>query len=559
MHSLKSNYGLFKQPLIKIISVCQQRISMESPYFIIILLGAVPFLGWFLLQSWYFRRVVQYQAQIYHPNGRIVPARPPKVLLGNLPDVYQAENKLDAYHQFHEQHGEIVQIYWMWRQQLSVTNFKMVEHILLQHQHNYQKFPPNQLIQKLYGESVLTTHGQQWKRHRTIVQSIFLPQHIAGFHDLFGQATQQLITHWQTDIVSSADTARHNIYPDLIALFLDIIGQAGFGTEFGAQRGEIDEVIASIRFILEQSTLPQYQFIAWWQHLPLPNNDRLRKAFARVNDFLYGLIQERRAALQQNDSTSANLLNLLLQATESIDPDIPPLTDKEVRDNLLAIIINGFETVATSVSLSLDLLARHPDAMQRAQAEVDQAFAQDSFYPSHLTQLPYLKAIVVESLRLCPPMAGLQRLSIEADTLEEWSIPEQQAVGIPLRPLHLNPQLYGEHPDQFCPERYLDNTAHLTTQAIGGCPLKRFLGYNQGNGNHFPISFGEGARRCLGETFALHEMTIVLGLLLHHFTFLVKPGDEAVMELGKFGLFISMLPKDGVYLLIRNRDLVNHG
>lgn len=481
------------------------------------------------------------------------------MLLGNLPDVYQAENKLDAYHQFHEQYGEIVQIYWMWRQQLSVTNFKMVEHILLQHQYNYQKFPPNRLIQKLYGESVLTTHGQQWKRHRTIVQSIFLPQHIAGFHDLFAQATQQLISHWQTNLVNSTNTIRHDIYPDLIALFLDIIGQAAFGIELGAQQGEIDEVIASIRFILEQSTLPQYQFVSWWQQLPLPNNDRLQKAFARIDNFLYGLIQDRRATLQQNSTPSTNLLNLLLQATEWVDVDILPLTDKEVRDNLLAITINGFETVATSTALSLDLLARHPEKMQRVQEEVGQAFAKDSFHASHLIQLPYLKAIVVESLRLCPPMAGLQRMSIEADTLGEWSIPANQAVGIPLRPLHLNSQLYGEHPEQFCPQRYLDNTTHTTTPSMAGCPLKRFLGYNQEDTKRFPITFGEGARRCLGETFALHEMTIVLGLLLHHFAFSVQPGDEAVMELGKFGLFISMLPKGGVHLLIRKRDQVNQG
>jgi cytochrome P450 len=526
---------------------------MQDNYSIMMLvIGLTPLLGWLFIRHWYFRIVTHSQAKVRQKDGRIIPLSAPKLLVGNLAEVYQSDNRLAAYHRFHEQFGEIVQIFWMWRQQISVTNIQMAQRILVTNQKNYRKFPPNQIIQQLYGASVLTNHGQEWQRQRTLMQVIFAPQRVAGFHDIFVDCSEQLASRWLAQIEVEGDSLRRNIYPDLIDLFLDIIGQAALGINFGMLRGGGDDLVASIQFILKQSTHPLYQFTAWWQRLPLPINQQLTNAFATVDQFLYGLIQQRREALQKGSAYSDNLLDLLLRSAEPIEGDLLPLTDKEVRDNLLAIIVNGYETVATSVALSLDLLTRHPDQLIQVQAEVDQVFSEGSLTPSSLKQLPYLRAVIVESLRLCPPMAGLQRISTQSDVLESWEIPAEQVVGIPLRPLHLNASHYGEQPDQFRPQRYLESAQDKTETVSRGCPLRGFLD-SSANQHQLPLAFGDGARRCLGETFALHEMTIALAIFLHRFSFVVKLGDEAVMELGKFGLFISMLPKEGVNLIISDR------
>jgi cytochrome P450 len=524
----------------------------DSSFTMILAVGLTPLLGWIFIRHWYFRIVTHSQTKVRQKDGRIVPLQAPKLLVGNLVEVYQSDNRLAAYHRFNEQFGEIVQIFWMWRQQISVTNIHMAQHILVTNQKNYQKFPPNQIVRQLYGSSVLTDHGSEWQRQRTLIQTIFSPQRVAGFHDIFVACSEQLASQWCTQIEVTGGSLRRDVYPDLIALFLDIIGQAALGINFGVLSVGGDELVTSIRFILKQSTHPLYQFTSWWQRLPLPINRQLTSAFTTVDQFLYGLIRQRRATIQQGASYSDNLLDSLLQSTESIEGDLPPFTDKEVRDNLLAIILNGYETVATSVALTLDLLARHPEHLIRVQAEVDQVFAEGSFTSSSLRQLPYLRAVIVESLRLCPPMAGLQRISIQSDVLSGWSIPAEQVVGIPLRPLHLNASHYGEQPEQFRPQRYLASGQAKTESAGRGCPLQGFL-KSSANQHQLPLTFGDGARRCLGETFALQEMTVALSILLHRFTFVVKPGDEAVMELGKFGLFISMLPKEGVNLTIGDR------
>ncbi|MGI0495063.1 cytochrome P450 [Alkalinema pantanalense CENA528] len=520
-----------------------------------IVIGLMPLLGWLLLRRWYFQIVDRSHLQVHHKDGRTVPLRNPKFLLGNLAEVYRAENRLAAYHSFHEQLGEIVQIFWLWRHQLSIANLPMARHILVSNQKNYQKFRPNIILQKLYGTSVLTNNGIEWQRQRSLMQSLFTPQRVAQFYDTFVTCTRDLAEKWRSQINTTPGSLHHNIYPDCNALFLDIIGRSALGIDFRALQGDVDDTLADIRFILKQSNHPLHQFTTWWQHLPLPQNRQLAQTFHRIDQFLYQLIQQRRVTLQsQPYSPPKNLLDLLLQANHLTETELQPFTDREIRDNLFAIIVNGYESVATSITFTLALLARHPEFLEQIHQEVDQFFQEHGRISTDLPQLPTLKAAIVESLRLYPPMAGLQRVSLQPDIIEGWTIPSHQVIGIPLQPLHLNSDDYGDQPDRFKPERYLDSQPATAEEKTRGCPLRTFLNQPRAQAEQLPLTFGDGARRCLGETFALHEMTIVLAILLHQFTFTVQAGDEAVMELGKFGLFISMVPKDAVNLTIALRQ-----
>ena len=489
------------------------------------------------------------------------------MLIGNMMKVYRSKNRLCAYHWFHEQFGEIVQIFWMWRQQISISNYQMIRHVLVDNQRNYSKFPPNSLIQRLYGSSVLTNNGEEWKRHRLLLNEVFSKQRVAGFHNIFVDYSEKLANKWNQYIEQSEASAKLNIYPELLALFLDVVGKVAIGKDFAALEGEADEFLNHLKYIIYQSTRPVHQFTKWWKHLPLPSNDKLNKAFAAIDDFLYELIHQRKEISEPFISHSSNVLDLLLQATESLETDLQSLSDREVRDNLLAIIVNGHETVATSVSLSLYLLAQHPEKLARAQAEVNRIMERDKgkLTEAGLLELDYLNCVVIESLRFCSPIAGLQRISSDRDVLEGWSIPARQVVGITLKPLHQNSEYFGQQPEQFHPERYLVNEdtiapVDVAIATASQCPFKSLLtGDREDNsrktkaGVYLPLTFGDGARRCLGEHFAMYEMKVVLAVLLYHFDFQVAPNFEAELELGKFGLFLTTFPKGGVEMAIAQK------
>ncbi len=100
-----------------------------------------------LIRSWYFGVVFNAHRQVRSFDGEYVPGQRPKMLLGNIPDVYHAKNRLDAYNAFHQNFGEIVQIFWLWRHQISVSNYQMARQVLMANQKNYEKFRPNSLLQ----------------------------------------------------------------------------------------------------------------------------------------------------------------------------------------------------------------------------------------------------------------------------------------------------------------------------------------------------------------------------------------------------------------------------
>lgn len=529
----------------------------------------VVFIVWLWLRIWYFRLAFKARNQVRYRDGKEVSGVFPKMLVGNLIDVYGADNKLSAYHSFHQKFGDIVQIFWLWRSQISIGNYAMARQILVNNQRNYQKFPPNSIIQRLFGESILTftdTNGD-WKRHRLLLNQVFSKKQVAGFHNIFLDYSQQLAAKWNRKIEQSGQSIELNIYPELLALFLDIVGQVAIGKDFAALSGEADEFLDSLKYIVHQSTRPPHQFTKWWKYLPLPSNYKLNQAFEQVDNFLYHLIQQRQAIPQPY---SFDVLNLLLRETNTSDGDFKPLTNQEIRDNLLAIIVNGHETVATSVSLSLYFLAQHPEILARAQEEVDRVMEQQGLKLTEagVEKLDYLNCIILETLRFSPPMAGLQRISRDSDLLSGWSIPSQQVVGITLKPLHHNPEYFGEKPECFDPERYLEREPAMllsgaTTNVIESkCPFQGFLSSNREDkdnknrtktGIYFPLTFGDGARKCIAEHFVMYEMKVALATILYQFDLQPVSNFEAELELGKFGLFLTTFPKEGVEIVITPR------
>jgi cytochrome P450 len=514
-------------------------------------------LVWLWIRRWYGRLVLQSRLQVCHTDGRLVPGDPPQTLLGNLPAVYRDANRLAAYNGFHTRLGEIVQLFWMWRPQISVSSYCMALRVLQSNQFNYRKHPPNAVLRRLFGSSVLSENGEGWKRHRALMKDIFSVRHVAGFHKLFVAHAERLTAKWEQRVSQLGGDAPFDILPDLTTVSLDIIGAAALGSDFGAIEGRADAFLEAFQYILAQSTRPVHTFTSWWKDLPVPSSRRLRRAFETVDQFLEESIRSRREATGNGRPGPVNLLDCLLAASSTSNHI--PLTDREVRDNLLAVLINGHQTVAICVALTLYLLAGHPAAFQKAREEID-AIGADT-----VSELSYLDAVINESLRLYPAAAGLQRRSIDSDMLEGWSIPPGRAVGISLMPLHANPEYFGEAPDQFRPERYVvdadtelpgTRSSHAATKS---CPFHKAamvplpVGAKDKGRICLPLSFGAGARKCLGEHFARHEMKVLLAILLRHFDLRSAEGFEPALDLDRFGLFIALRPLGGIRIAIARR------
>jgi cytochrome P450 len=264
----------------------------------------------------------------------------------------------------------------------------------------------------------------------------------------------------------------YRLRPRMQALTLEIILRAVFGVSEGDR---LERLRAELRRLLDMVTNPRLMFIpALLGPERLARYKRFQRDVARADAPIYEEIAERRGAgdLAERD----DILSLLLQAHHE---DGSPMSDAELRDELLTLLVAGHETTANALAWALERLVRHPDKLDRLTEEV------------HAGETEYLDAVVTETLRLRPVISAVARRLTEPVEIGGWSLPAGVTVTPSIYLVHRRPDVYPE-PERFLPERFIDNPP----------------------GTYTWIPFGGGVRRCLGGAFAQFEMSAVLSELV---------------------------------------------
>jgi cytochrome P450 len=237
---------------------------------------------------------------------------------------------------------------------------------------------------------------------------------------------------------------------------------------------------------------------------------------AELDKLIYAEIAERRHELASagdaDSDARSDLMSILLQAR---DEDGKPMTDKELRDQLVTMLIAGHETTATSIAWAIERLVRTPAVLGRLIASLEAG------------ETEYLDAVIKETLRIRPVVAQIARVTTEELVIDGWRIPPRTLVFVPMAVLHHDPQLF-EDPQEFRPERFL----------AGDGPAR-----------YAWLPFGGGTRRCPGASLAHMEMRIVLTTMLRHVRLTAdRPADERPAVLGA-----TVLPERGARIIVTER------
>jgi cytochrome P450 len=355
----------------------------------------------------------------------------------------------------------------------------------------------NALLGPILGErSVLLLDGAEHLRHRRLMLPPFHGRRMQAYEDVMGQSTDIEIDGWPVG-------EPFPLLPSMQSLTLRVIMQAVFGYEPGAAeqelRDRLREMIAPLarpRGFLMLATLGR-----------LGNDRAMLRRFEQsrraVDEILYEEIARRRDApdLGERDDVFSGLLL-------AEDEHGERLTDREIRDELVTLLLAGHETTATGLAWTLDLLLHSP-AIHRRALEGDSA---------------YLDAVVKEGLRLRPVIPGVGRVVRgEPFRLNGYAIPEGVEINPSIRMIHRRPDLYPQ-PDTFRPERFLGPDAPDT---------------------YTWLPFGGGTRRCLGASFALMEMRVVLRRVLERTA--LRPALPDLDDVQFRG--ITLAPKEGVMVI----------
>jgi len=302
------------------------------------------------------------------------------------------------------------------------------------------------------------------------------------------------------------------LHPRLQRLTLEIILRAVFGLEQGQRLDDLRDLLTDVLAFSENplSLLPALNRLFGWFG-PLRRFNRL---VARADELVFGLIEERRAAEAAGEPLGDDVLAMLLGARHE---DATPMSPQELRDELMTALVAGHETTASQLAWAFERLAREPSVVSRLAGELSNGNGDE-----------YLTATIYEILRHRPVLPNAEpRLTKKPVRIGEVEYPAGVALLASAYLVHHDPELYPE-PHSFRPERFL-----------GSAP-----------GTYTWIPFGGGRRRCLGATFALQEMKIVLRAVLSRYD--VSPADSKREQTRRRSITFS--PTRGARVILRARE-----
>jgi cytochrome P450 len=373
------------------------------------------------------------------------------------------------------------------RRALFINDPATVRRLLVRHHPKYRKGRGFERVEMLLGNGLIVSDGDTWRRSRTMIQPAFSRQNVHQLIDLMIACSRQKAERWH-DVAEAGDTL--NVSQEMSDFALELILRAIFGEDYE-------------RFIVAGGENP-FAFLSQDATRDLSVVMKLR----RLRELLLEIIASRR---ERAADSRYDFLSMYMQA---VDKEGVAFSDRELLDELMTLIVAGYETSAGTLNWAWYLLAHHPDAADQLQAEAA-AYGAD-FSGAHddpaLASMTWTQQVLDETLRLYPPVWLFSRRALETDEIEGYTIPENADIYMSPFVMQRTAEFWPE-PERFLPERF---------GADGP--------YKKGERPFFPFSLGP--RRCLGEYFSFLEMKIHLGMLVQQFRLQPVGAGHPGLDLG---------------------------
>jgi len=323
----------------------------------------------------------------------------------------------------------------------------------------------------LLGEGLITSDDPIHMRQRRIAAPAFHRQRIAGYAD-------QIVANAAATRESWSEGAEIDVADEMMHLSLQIVARTLFDCEVTPEvlsvRDEVNSIMGIYNFLVAFPMLERFL------HWPIPGVVRFRRARARLDKVVAGMIAARRALTRAELEQRGDLLSTLMAARDDSE-DGSGMDDVQLRDEALTIFLAGYETVANALTWTWYLLSQNPGAAYKMYAEVAGVLGDKTATVGEFPRLKYTEMVFAESMRLYPPAWAMGRRSTKAITLGEYRLPPGSHFFVSQYVMQRSEE-YWEQPLEFRPERH-------TAEAKATRP--RFV--------YFP--FGGGGRQCIGEGF----------------------------------------------------------
>lgn len=383
--------------------------------------------------------------------------------------------------------------------------------VLIERQANFPKTKFNKRIECFLGKGLLTSMGEHWRKQRRMIQPAFHREKLDRFTRMVVGETRAMLDRW-SETVGRGEVI--DVAVEMRKLNLEIIGKAMFGTSFIADASVIDrafEVCLSALTHRLSAPIPFPTFV------PTPQNIRLNRALGVIEPIIRELIAERR----KSNEDRGDLISMLLAARD--EETGQGMTDREIRDEVVTMILAGYDSPSTALAWTLMLLAKHPAAQDRVREEANRLAAGDDLNPMAVRALEYTAMTYHEAMRICAPAGNIGRDAAEDDEIGGYHIPAGSTVVMNAYVTHRHPEFWPD-PETFVPERFAE--AEVAKRPRGAY-----------------LPFGEGPRKCIGANFNVMMAPLMAAMIVRAVRFIDVP--DQVVELEPM---MTYRPKHGIKL-----------
>ncbi len=392
-----------------------------------------------------------------------------------------------------------------------VTDADLAHEVFVTKADSFQKSRGLSFLEPLLGEGLLTAEGETHRKHRKLLAPAFAPKRLNAYGAVMVEETQRQADRWHAG-------RRIDLSHEMMEMTLAIAGRTMFGADV---RSDATQVAHAIDLAMASQSASLKSMVQLGYKWPLPRHLQMRRAVKLLDEVVYRMIREGRA----RGTDKGDVLSILLLARD--EEDGSGLTDRQVRDEVMTLLLAGHETTANALTWAWYELARNPEALVRLQAEVD-GLGERALTIEDLPKLPWALAVLEEAMRMHPPVYMTGRDAKEDVTVGGHHFPKGAIIAINIRGIHRRAD-YFPAPHSFRPQRMLAEVKKARPR------------------HHF-IPFGGGPRVCIGSHFANMEGQLALATLARSasFTLVNRHVDGEPM--------VTLRPRGGMPVIVKKRQ-----
>lgn len=430
-----------------------------------------------------------------------------------------------------------------------------IQNVLVTNQTKFIKNPGLRITKRIIGDGLLTSEGEYHKRQRDLIQPAFDYKHISMYTDVITSCGEDICKEWIPNVTETATTRVIDAHKEMTKLTMSIISRILFGSTINSEMtGRIIQDVSTLVGYFNHLRLPLIGNII--EKLPLASSRRFHAAKRRMDSLILEIIQESKQNLKLKDKISSidlkshflndfqvgdenspiDLLSTLLLLDErkrestGSDKTYAPMSDRQLRDEIMTLFLAGHETTANALTWTLYLISQNRDVELRVVEEIKQVLGTER-PPTiqDVQKFQYLRNVFTESLRLYPPAWAIGREAVENAIIGNYTVPPGSVIIMSQYITHRDPRFFSE-PNKFIPERWSSG-----------------MKFNLHKFAFFP--FGGGSRICMGEPLAWMEGILLLVTILKNMKMDLLPNHPVVLS-----PLITLRPKYGMKMIVRSRD-----